>query len=107
MRYPLEVAGTPSCISETKKDRVKWQKMFIPELMSSEESGGEQAKYIVIRPLTWRASRVDKFFKSLDDAAQGKMSAQSQHQKKEKRIGEPSAHPKPTGELPAWACTDV
>lgn len=76
-------------------------------MMSSEESGGEQAKYIVIRPLTWRASKTDKFSKSLDDAAQEKISAQSQRQKKERKIGEPSAYPKPTGKLPPWACTDV
>ena len=85
---------------------MKWQKVFVPEMISSEESGGEQAEYIVIRPLTWRASRVVNFFKSLDDAAQEKMSSQSQRQKKERRMGEPSARPKPT-ELPAWAYSDV
>jgi len=76
-------------------------------MMSSEESGGEQTEYIVIKPLTWRASRVDKFFKSLDDTAQKKMSSQSQCQKKERRIGEPSNCPKLTGEFSAWACIDV
>lgn len=41
-------------------------------MMSREENGGEQAEYIVIRPLPWRASRVDNF-KSLNDTVQEKV----------------------------------
>ena len=40
--------------------------------MSSEESGGEQAEYIVIRPLPWRTSRMDNFFKFSSHTVQEK-----------------------------------
>ena len=48
------------------KDKEKWSRVIVSEMMSSEESGDEDDSPIVVRPLPWRASRVDNFLGQLD-----------------------------------------
>ena len=72
--------------------------------MSSEDSS-EENNCIIVKPLSWRATRVDNFFQSLDDKGKDGKSPQSIRQMKRRIMGESSQRPKPvagTGIL-SWA----
>ena len=45
------------------QDREKWEKVLALELLSSEDAGmDEDEEVLVVRPLPWRSTRVDKMF---------------------------------------------
>lgn len=94
-----------------EKDREKWNKVLVYDLMSSEESGpddGEENGCIVVKALPWRSSLVNKFLTTLDEKAKIDKSAQSLRQTKRRVIAEvASSRPKPCGHFPAWVfCED-
>ena len=71
-------------------------------MMSSEESGDDNT--IIMKPLLWRAERVDRFFRTLDGKACDAKSPQAKRQTKKRVIGEPSTRPIPSAHgLPSWA----
>lgn len=80
-----------------------WKKVVIKEFMSSEESGeeeignGEKRQVLQIKPLRWRAPKVDRFFKQLDNKACKVKSKQSKQQTLPRVIGGRSTRPKPVG----------
>lgn len=99
-------------VSEFKKlsfsevDRKKWRKIFISEMISSDESETETGKAILsIKKLPWRSEKVDRFFTKLDEAHQARKSEQATRQTKPRlHLGAVSARPPPTSDqLPAWA----
>lgn len=88
--------------SYQQKDRDKWSQVLITEFMSSEESGEEND--IIVKPLSWRAPRVDSFFRSLDEDAKDGKSPQSVRQMKSRIIGDVSLRPRPRSDkVPSWA----
>ena len=51
-----------------QRDKDKWCKVMVMSMMSSEESGEDEGEEVLIRRrLSWRAERVNDFFKKLDD----------------------------------------
>ena len=64
------------------KDGEKWEKVFIVDMMSSEESGSEDDSDIVVKPLPWRSSRVSHFFGQMDEYTTAKKSSQAKRQTK-------------------------
>ena len=75
---------------------------MVKEFMSSEESGedeqqGERKPVVIVKPLPWRASRIDRFFKQLDKKAYKIKSKQSRQQTLPRVIGPVSTRPKPAG----------
>ena len=72
-------------------------------MMSSEESGQEDDS-IVVRPLPWRANRVDNFLGQLDKRIKEHKSPQARRQTKERVVGAVSPRPQPVGtDMPEWA----
>lgn len=71
-------------LTDAQKDL--WKKVVIKEFMSSEESGeeeianGEKRQVLKIKPMHWRAAKVDRFFKQLDHKASKVKSRQSKQQ---------------------------
>ena len=76
---------------------------MIADMMSSEESDVEDENSIIVRPLQWRASLVDKFCESFDSQMKSCRSSQSVCQSKHHVQGEPSTRPWPS-DIPKWAC---
>ena len=86
----------------SEKNIEKWNKVFVCDLMSSEESGEDEM--IIVRPLPWRNPRVDELFVSLDDQLRKEQSAQAKRQMKKRTIGLMSSRSKPVaGSVPSWA----
>ena len=52
-----------------------WEEGLIPELISSEESDGEDG--FMVHPLPWRSERLNKLFTSLDHKNKKRTSAKS------------------------------
>lgn len=73
-------------------------------MMSSEESGTESSDEIYVKALPWRASRVERFMRLLDDKSLETKSAQSKRQMKKRVISKDiSVRQKPQGKFPSWA----
>ena len=75
--------------------------MLTKEFMSSEESdeedvGGNRSSVLTIKPLSWRASRVDRFFKRLDHKANKGKSKQSMQQMLPRVMGRHSTRARPS-----------
>ena len=72
--------------------------------MSSEESGQDEDSPIILRPLPWRANRVDSFLSQLDKRIKEHKSPQARRQTKERVVGSVSRRPQPVGtDIPEWA----
>ena len=59
-------------MTDAQKDALK--KVLLREFMSSEESGeevvdGEKRSVLLVKPLPWRASKLDRIFKQIDHKA--------------------------------------
>ena len=78
--------------------------MPITDFMSSEESGEDENenRIIIIKPLSWRASRVYSFCNPRDVVSKDGKSPQSKCQMKTREIGEVSERPKPS-KVASWA----
>lgn len=88
-------------LSDEQRELLK--KVMIKAFISSEESGEETTEtrekraVLMIKPLPWRASRVDRFFKQLDRKGSKQKSKQSKQQTLQRVIGCTSTRPKPPG----------
>ena len=88
-----------------EKEKEKWNKVMTAEMMSSEESNGED-DVVIVKPLTWRSGRVTRFFKELDQAGIDSKTSQAKRQRKERVMGSvESMRPMPSASLPSWAFT--
>lgn len=88
------------CTSIPDTQQQLWQKVLTKDFISSEESGvdGEdQHQVLVIRPLEWRSSKVDRFFNRLDRKMTKNKTKQSKQQTLPRVTGEKSLRPKPSG----------
>ena len=87
------------------KDREKWEKVLVLELMSSEDSGmDEDEEILAVRPLPWRSTRVDEMFDELDKKIQSGKSPQSRRQTKRRKVGNLSQRIRCTSDsIPKWA----
>ena len=86
----------------TDAQRDMWKKVMTKEFMSSEQSGeenteGESRQVMYITVLPWRAPKVDRFFKILDNKATKYKTRQSKQQTLPRVVGRRSRRPKPLG----------
>jgi hypothetical protein len=75
-------------------------------MISSEEDndGEDDDDVFVVRPLPWRSTAVDNFFKSLDTHSKSNKTKQAVRQMKSRVLGAPSSRPKPLDKtIPKWA----
>ena len=85
----------------TNAQQEKWLKVVNTELMSSEESEGDD---IVVHPLPWRSKYVTNMFEKIDAYCIRKKSSQARRQTKFRKIGSPSSRPQPNDQgIPDWA----
>ena len=87
----------------TPRDKDKWSKVMKSELMSSEESDGDD-ECIIVKRLKWREEKVTSFFHKLDEACQGKKTPQATRQRRNRIISttySERASPKQLG-IPEW-----
>lgn len=91
-------------LSYSDGDRVKWGKVLTTELVSSDESGFEDEKpVLIVNELTWRSDKVSNFFMKLDKAHEARKTEQANRQTKARvRRGVFSRRPAPA-QLPSWA----
>lgn len=83
------------------KEKEKWMKAFVPELVSSEESNSDE-DVIMVRPLQWRSEKVTSMFYRLDEKIESSKTTQAKRQKRRRVLGtECSARPQPPG-VPKW-----
>ena len=85
----------------TSEQQEKWLKVVTTELMSSEESEGDD---IVVHPLLWRSKYVNNMFGKIDAYCTRKKSSQAKRQTKCRKSGPPSSRPQPSDpDIPDWA----
>ena len=84
-------------------DKDKWKKIFVPDIVSSEESDSGNEDNIVVKSLAWRSERVNKMFHLLDEEIEKGKTTQARRQKRQRVIGtEASTRQAPT-DFPDWA----
>ena len=89
-------------------EKEKWTKVLVPEMTSSEEDNDDEeddeSDVFVVRPLPWRSTAVDNFFKGLDAHSKSRKTKQAVRQMKSRVLGAPSSRPKPLDKgIPKWA----
>ena len=91
---------------ESDEQKEEWRQTLKLELISSDESGidnEESEEVIITKPLPWRSTKLDEFFRRLDDESHQKKSPQARRQMKPRRLGVQSSRPPPDREgLPDW-----
>lgn len=99
------LSSTWICSITTKIWKCGWKYIMTTEMISSEESGNEDADIIVVKLLPRRWRRVTKFFYGIDDNVQASKSSQAQRQRKTHTLSDsPSSQPQPlSAGLPKWA----
>ena len=87
-----------------QKEKEKWAKVLVPEMMSSEESDDENDDLITVKPINWRAERVTAFLHRLDSKVETAKSSQAKRQRKRRVVSsESSVRTRPAHTLPDWA----
>ena len=91
-------------MSYSDVDRVKWKKVLVTELISSDESETEDGKAVlIVKELPWRSDKVTNFFEKLDRAHNARKSEQASRQTKPRiRQGKTSTR-LPPSRFPTWA----
>ena len=86
-----------------QKDRDKWGKVLVAEMMSSEESDEGNEEVITLKPLPWRA--VSSLFHRLDGKVEQSKSTQAKRQRKRRVEGSDySLRSRPVrSSVPDWA----
>lgn len=95
----------------SEKNKAKWMAVMQAELISSEESissnenddNDEEEKPLIIKTIPWRAPKVDKLFKVLDDFSQKEKSAQSKKQTKQRIVSGIESTRHIPENVPQWA----
>lgn len=88
----------------TDAQRYALKKVMVKEFVSSEESGeeivdGERRAVFLVKPLPWRARRLDRIFQQLDRKACKNKTEQSKQQTlpRARAVGSRSTRTKPVG----------
>ena len=83
---------------------MKWKKILVTDMMSSDESGTEDGQSVfIVKELSWRSDKVTAFFQRLDTARDKRKTEQASRQTKGRiRKGVMSTRPAPSG-FPMWA----
>ena len=86
------------------QEKEKWRSVMCLEFMSSDESGIDEDKEVIIsHPLPWLSPSVQQLKKKLDDASFKNKSPQAKRMIKERVVGTFSSRPKPTNDtVPSW-----
>ena len=92
---------TKSAMSQKEKE--KWGKVLVPEMMSSEESDVENDDVITVKPISWHAERVRAFLHRLDSKVTVAKSAQSKRQRKQRVESSGNSNRAKPATLPNWA----
>ena len=89
------------------KEKDKWAKVLIADVMSCEESDSENEEMLLVKPLVWRSDKVTQFFQQLDDTIEQSKKAQSRRQRKRRVISNAfSTRPRPIATLPVWSVVE-
>ena len=93
-----------NALNQAQKE--KWAPCIVAEMMSSEESDGddngdEESTVFVVRPLPWRSDKVNSFFSSLDSKFSKNQSKKSAMMTVRRSKGLPSDRPRPSS-VPDW-----
>ena len=87
------------------KEKPKWMKYLVPELMSSEDN--EDDGSFVLHQIPWRSQKANDFITSIDTKYDTKRSKKSKVMTAERIPGTYSDRPKPAeGTLPLWTIKD-
>jgi hypothetical protein len=88
-----------------ENDKLLWEKVLILGFMSSEESDlDDEEEVLSLRPLPWRAEKVDTLFRKLDDITLKAKSPQARRQMKRRVLGVESSRSSPSiAGIPSWA----
>ena len=86
--------------SLTSEQRNLWKKVLIKEFMSSKESAeedfdGKKRPALAAKTLLWRAPKVDRFFKRLDQRSEKGKTKHSKQQTLPRVVGSQSSRVKP------------
>ena len=94
-------------VFKDEQDKEKWAKVLSMEYMSSDESGEDEGKEVIIaHSLPWLSPNVQLFKKRLDEASFKEKSPQAKRMIKDRRVGNNSLRPKPGGTVPSWVFTE-
>lgn len=100
-------AGNSYQVYKAHKEKDKWAKVLVADIMSSEESDQENEDVITVTPLPWRSEKVNTFFHRLDSKVETVKSSQAKRQRKGRvESSEFSLRHKAVGianKLPDWA----
>ena len=81
-------------------------KVFIPEMVSSEESNSDGEDVIKVKPLPGRSSRVTQMFHDLDEKVEGSKTVQAKRQKRRRVIAMNNSTRSQPPSVPSWATKD-
>lgn len=82
------------------KDREKWEKVMMLDVISSEDSGSDNGEEVlIVRPLPWHSDRVDHMISDLDKQSLSDKSPLAKRQMKRRVPGQHSQRPKSTSSL--------
>ena len=87
------------------QEKAKWKCVLSLEFMSSDESGTEEDKEVIIsHPLPWLSPNVQQFKRKLDEEALKEKSPQAKRMIKDRMVGVHSSRPKPAAakDIPSW-----
>lgn len=92
-------------MSYSEADRVKWEKVLISDLISSDESDEDEhgQPILVIKELKWRSDRVSSFFSRLDELHHQRKSEQAVRQTKARVYMDKTSQRLVPASIPAWA----
>ena len=90
--------------SKDGQEKEKWKSVLIMDITSSDESGYEDDKEVIIsHPLPWLSANATQFKQKLDEICLKNKNAQSRRQMKERLEGLPSLRSRPIDtNLPSW-----
>lgn len=114
--YVIGLLCTPQKLEERKslfkksnmpdKEKEKWLKIFVPDMVSSEESDSNDGDIIIVKPLGWRSERINQMFKKIDDQIESRKTTQARRQKRKRVLGSNFSSRKQPSHLPKWAVTE-
>ena len=91
-----------------KKEKEKWNKVLVVDMISSEESNSDDDDLITTKPLPWRSPRVGTFFRQLDEKAYDTKSRQAKRQRKKRVLGHVDSERSMPSGFPEWTlCRDI
>ena len=90
--------------SMSEEMKTKWREVLFTSFISSEESGeeeidGEMEPVLYVKTLPWRAAKVNRFRKQMDEKFKKRQSKRGKRQTLPRKPGVVSTRPKPTAQF--------